>query len=243
MTITIDMLAEENKEKLLLLSRKLGYNFNDLRHLQKALIHKSFSFEQGETGEDYETLEFLGDAVLDLAVGFALYKKFPGINEGELTKKRAALVNVNALASMAQELDLGSYLLLGKGEETSGGREKNSILSCAYEAVTGAIFVDGGYEKVQHFVEKHYEPYLAIQQTSDLFVDSKSKLQELLQDKYSEAPVYAIEKEEGPAHEKLFTASVSFRGIKLGKGTAGSKKEAEQIAAFEALVAVVNVDL
>ena len=242
MAITIEMLTAGNEAMLLRLCQKLGYSFNELRHLQKALIHKSFSFEQGATGEDYETLEFLGDAVLDLAVGFALFKRFPDMKEGELTRNRASLVNENALAKKAQELGLGSYLLLGKGEEASDGRGKNSILSCAYEAVAGAIFLDGGYEKVQQFVETHFEPHFSLQQTGELFVDAKSKLQESLQEKYSEAPEYTIDKEEGPAHEKLFTASVSFRGKRLGSGTAGSKKEAEQIAASPALIEIENID-
>jgi ribonuclease III len=235
MTITIDLLLAQNKTSLRMLEERLGYHFREPLHLQKALIHRSFAFEQGRNfGKDNETLEFLGDAVLDLIVGYALFKRFPDLREGELTQLRAALVNEGHLAVMAREVELGEHLLLGRGEEASRGRRKASILASAYEALVGALFLDGGYEAAAELVEAQFAPWLTAEART-LFVDSKSRLQELLQDKYNEAPDYILEKEEGPDHRKTFTISVRFREMVLATGSAGNKKEAEQKAAALAL--------
>lgn len=234
--ITLDILIQENQQSLDALQKKLGYTFKDPRHLQRALIHSSFSFEQGETfAKDNETLEFLGDAVLDLTVGFALFKCFPDMTEGELTKLRAALVNESHLFLMADEVGLGEHLFLGKGEEQSKGRQKTSILANTYEAVVGAIFLDTGYDAVAQFVESHFVPWFDKRKKNLLFADSKSALQEAFQEKYGEAPAYFLEREEGPDHDKRFFVTVRFRDKVLASGSAGSKKEAEQKAAADAL--------
>jgi ribonuclease III len=235
MVITIDSLIAENESGLQAFEERLGYRFRETRHLQTALIHRSFASEQGKHfTADNETLEFLGDAVLDLSVSYALFKRFPKLREGDLTRLRAALVNEGHLAVMAQAIDLGEHLLLGRGEEASRGRHKSSILAGGYEAVLGAVFLDGGYEPAAAMIEHHFGPWLNAEQQS-LFIDSKSRLQELLQEKYNEAPVYVLEKEEGPAHRKLFTVSVRFREVVLAAGSASNKKEAEQKAAALAL--------
>ncbi|MEJ2032829.1 MAG: ribonuclease III [Deltaproteobacteria bacterium] len=235
MTITIKSLIEENNAALHDLEEHLGYRFLEIRHLQQALIHRSYAYEQGRAfTADNETLEFLGDAVLDLAVGAALFTKFPAMQEGGLTRLRAALVNEGHLAVMARAIDLGSHLLLGRGEEASRGREKPSILASAYEAVLGAVFLDGGYGPAANLVDRHFEEWFESEERL-LFVDSKSKLQELLQERYNEGPVYVLEKEEGPAHMKRFTVSARFRDVIRATGSAGNKKEAEQQAAARAL--------
>jgi ribonuclease III len=232
---TIESLLAENRSGLQALEERLGYRFREPLYLQKALIHRSFASEQGKRfGNDNETMEYLGDAVIDLAVGHALFNKFPKLREGELTRLRAALVNEGHLALMAREIELGEHLLLGKGEEASQGRQKASILASAYEALLGAVFLDGGYQAAVEVIERYFSPWL-VAGPQALFVDSKSRLQELLQERYNEAPTYVLEGEEGPAHRKLFTVSVRFRDVVLANGTAGSKKEAEQKAAAQAL--------
>ncbi len=235
MTAIIDKLAQENEGRLNALQGLLGYRFARLPHLQRALIHSSFAFEQGELGNDNETLEFLGDAVLDLTVGHILFNRYPDMKEGELTRLRSALVNERNLAAMARQINLGEFLHLGRGEDGSQGREKDSILSCAYEAVVGAIFVDSGYDRVEEFVEKHFTPRIRGQREILLSGDAKSLLQERIQAEFNEAPRYKTEKVDGPAHERTFTVSVMFQGNILGSGKARSKKEAEQRAAAVAL--------
>ncbi len=238
----IDSLTQKNKQELALFEQILGYRFTDLRLLQKALVHASFAFEHAFAGQDNETLEFLGDAVLDLVVGAALFQRFPAMREGGLTKLRAALVNETHLATMARAVELGRFLSLGKGEEASNGRNKSSILSCAYEAVVGAIFEDSGYETAQDFVLRFFIPTFDARREELLIADAKSRLQELLQEQYNEAPSYRLEAEDGPSHQKIFTVAVIFRESVLGIGTAGSKKEAEQRAAAAVLAEYDAVD-
>jgi ribonuclease-3 len=235
MSAFIDKLAQENEGQLNVLQEELGYRFIDRSHLQRALIHSSFAFEQGALGNDNETLEFLGDAVLDLTVGHTLFNRYRNMKEGELTRLRSALVNERNLAAMARRINLGKYLLLGRGEESSHGRKKPSILASAYEAVVGAIFVDSGYDRVEKFVEEHFTPLIRGQRDVLLSGDAKSLLQERLQAEFNEAPNYKTEKVDGPAHARMFTVSVMFRGQVLGAGRARSKKEAEQLAAAAAL--------
>jgi ribonuclease-3 len=213
----------------------MEYRFTDLRLLQKALVHSSFAFEQAQGGNNNETLEFIGDAVLDLVVGHILYKKYPEMREGELTRLRAALVNETHLAFMARQIDLGRFLFLGKGEDASHGRNKASILSCAFEAVIGAIFEDAGYDTVTGIVNGLFLPAIESKKEEMLIADSKSRLQEALQEKFNEGPAYRLDNEEGPSHQKIFTISVLFRDQVLGTGEARSKKEAEQRAAAAAL--------
>lgn len=240
MATLVDSLVAENKEVLAALEKILGYRFTNLRLLQQALIHSSYAFENGQPEWNNETLEFIGDAVLDLVIGHVLFKTYTDMREGEMTKLRAALVNETHLAIMARGIDLGDYLYLGKGEESSCGRNKSSILSCAYEAVMGAVFEDGGYTCACELIESFFVPTIEEKKEKLLVGDAKSRLQETLQRQYNEAPVYNLDDEQGPSHKKIFTASVLFRGEVLGTGIAGSKKEAEQIAAATALEVIDN---
>ncbi len=231
----IDSLVRRNKDALAELEQQISYRFTDLRLLQKALIHSSFAFEQAQVGNNNEILEFLGDAVLDLVIGHTLCVRFPEMREGELTRLRSSLVNETHLALMAREINLGDYLCLGKGEDASNGRNKSSILSCAYEAVIGAIFEDSTYETVARIITDFFVPAMALKKEELLMADAKSRLQECLQETFNEAPSYHLDNEEGPSHRKIFSVSVIFRDVALGSGTAGSKKEAEQKAAAATL--------
>ena len=236
MTDPIETLTEKNRQELTALEKQLGHSFTNQALLQMALIHSSFAFEHpGLQGKDNERLEFLGDAVLDLTVGAALFGRFPHMKEGEMTRIRAALVKEGHLALMSQALGLGSAILLGKGENASNGRGKPSILSCTFEAVAGAIFLDGGYDAAHAFSKTHFFPWIEKRDELLKKADAKSRLQEILQEKYTEAPKYVLEKAQGPDHNKLFTVAVTFRDKTLGTGNAGSKKEAEQQAAASAL--------
>lgn len=235
MGIDLDSLVRINKGELSQLEKILGYRFTDLRLLQIAVIHSSYAFEQALGAKDNERLEFLGDAVLDLVIGHMLFHKYASLQEGELSRLRASLVNEHHLAKMARTIDLGRFLALGKGEDSSQGRGKPSILSSAYEAVVGAIFEDGGYQAVVDFITASFLPDIEGKKEEMLIADAKSRLQELLQERHNEAPTYRTEAEEGPSHQKLFTVAVCFQDRVLGKGQAGSKKEAEQRAAAEAL--------
>lgn len=235
MGFNINTLVSENKHMLAELESALNYRFTDLRLLQKAVIHSSYAFEQAESGLDNQVLEFIGDAVLDLVIAHVLSLRYPDMREGELTRFRASLVNESHLADMSRSMDLGRYLCLGKGEESSSGRNKSSILSCAFEAVIGAVFEDSGYQEAAVLVEDLFSASLESKKEELLLTDAKSRLQELLQEEFNEAPTYCLDREEGPSHQKQFCVSVMFRGEVLGSGTGSSKKEAEQRAASVAL--------
>jgi ribonuclease-3 len=232
---SLQQLTKENKDKLRELQVLLGYEFTDTVLLQQALIHSSYGFEKILGGQNNETLEFLGDAVLDLTVSDMLFKTYPGVTEGELTKMRAGLVRETTLADMARTIALGNFLMLGKGEESSHGREKASILSSAFEALIGAIYLDRGYESALRLVIAHFVSLLPAKKEGIFVDDSKSHLQEKLQEHFNQAPGYHLDKEEGPAHAKKFTVSVRFKDEVIGIGSGSSKKVAEQRAAAEAL--------
>ena len=232
---TIQQLTNDNKNRLKELELLLGYEFADTILLQQALIHSSFGFERIQAGPNNETLEFLGDAVLDLAISAILFKTYPGVTEGELTKMRAGLVKEASLAEMARTITLGNFLMLGKGEEASHGREKASILASAFEAIIGAIYLDRGYEGAFQFVSSHFASLLPAKKEEMLVDDAKSNLQEKLQEEFNQAPTYHLDEEEGPAHAKKFTVSVRFMDEVLGIGSGSSKKVAEQRAAEAAL--------
>jgi len=231
----IAAMAEENSDLLAGLERILAYSFVDRRHLQLALIHRSYAFERAGGSDDNENLEFLGDAVIGLCVGHLLFKRYPEMREGELTRLRASLVNETHLASLARDIGLGSYLFLGRGEDISNGRDKSSILSCALEAVCGAVFVDGGYEVANAMIERLFTPRVEGQKMVINSLDAKTRLQEVTQERFGEQPVYTLEGESGPDHDKRFRIAVSLNGEILARGEAGSKKKAEQAAAAIAL--------
>ncbi|MCI5224104.1 MAG: ribonuclease III [Candidatus Electrothrix sp. AR4] len=235
MGTTIEALIQDQRENLSELQGKIGYIFNNIELLQVSMVHSSFAFERLDSGRHNETLEFLGDAVLDLTVGHILFARFPKMREGKLTRIRSALVNETGLAEVARSLDLGKYLLLGRGEDSSNGREKSSILSCAYEAMAGAMFLDSDYETVLSHVRRIFDPLIDRHGERLISADAKSRLQEQLQELHNEGPQYTLDAEEGPAHARIFTVSAHFRNHILGSGQATSKKEAEQQAARTAL--------
>jgi ribonuclease-3 len=219
------------------LERKLGYSFKDKGLLKRALIHKSFAFEK-DTKENYEVLEFLGDAVIGLIVSEELIKRFPDKTEGELSQIRAFLVSESSLAELAKLVDLGQYLLLGKGESKTGGRERSSNLCDVFESVFGAIYLDGGFEEAKRvFRERFLDKMWEILENAVTYKDFKSFLQEVTQKEYGEIPTYTVVKAEGPEHSKTFYVECRVKDLKTtGKGR--SKKLAEQSAAKEMLRAL-----
>jgi ribonuclease-3 len=214
------------------LERALGVRFKDESIRETALTHRSFAFEQGALTTN-ERLEFLGDAVLGLVVTDIAFRSFPDLSEGELAKLRAAVVNMTTLAEVARELQLGEAILLGRGEELSGGRNKASILADAFEAVLGAVYVDRGLRVAVDLIRRLFWPRMAAYVRGEGDRDYKTILQELAAQDVGRLPEYRVE-ERGPDHEKEFTATVYLGGQQFGRGTGRSKKEAEQRAAREA---------
>jgi len=214
------------------LQNRIGVRFRHPDTLHTALVHESFVNEYpSETSN--ERLEFLGDAVLGLVASEMLYERFPTLREGELTRMKSALVNTMSLAGHARDLGLGDAVLLGRGEEASGGRERASLLADAFEALVGAIYVDGGYAVARGFVSLLFSDLL--EGLPELNRDYKSLLQQETQKHFKALPIYRVVSEEGPAHCKQFSVEVLFGDEVLGRGTGASKKEAQQIAAQEAL--------
>ncbi len=211
------------------LDRALGVSFSDATLRQAALTHRSHAFEHG-TEVTNERLEFLGDSVLGLIVTDMAYATFPELPEGALAKLRAAIVNMSALADVARSLGLGDIVLLGKGEELSGGRDKASILADALEAVFGAIYLDRGLDVSRELIERLFRPRMEAYVRGEGDRDYKTILQELASQALSSMPEYRLE-ERGPDHAKEFTATVYVAGEPFGNGTGRSKKEAEQQAA------------
>lgn len=217
-----------------ILEERIGYCFHDKKLLKQALTHSSFTNEQKiNKTEDYERLEFLGDAVLEMISSQFLFHTYPKLSEGELTKLRASMVCEPALAFCARDLELGQFIRLGKGEELSGGRERESITSDVMEAVIGAIFLDGGTERAREFILRFI---LSDLENKQLFYDSKSNLQELMQGTLKKEFHYELLEESGPEHSKSFVVEVIMEGKSLGRGLGRTKKAAEQQAAYEALL-------
>ncbi|WP_077211492.1 ribonuclease III [Bacillus dakarensis] len=214
---------------------KIEVQFSNEKLLKQAFTHSSYVNEHRKKPyEDNERLEFLGDAVLELTVSKFLYKKYPMMSEGELTKLRAAIVCEPSLVSFANELSFGDLVLLGKGEEMTGGRTRPALLADVFEAFIGALFLDKGIETVVSFLEKYVYPKINAGAFSHV-MDFKSQLQELVQRDGAGAIEYKILQEKGPAHNREFVSQVSLNGQDLGVGTGKSKKEAEQHAAQMAL--------
>ncbi len=211
------------------LEKKIGYEFRNKKLLETALTHSSYANESRGDHQSNERLEFLGDSVLSLVVSQRLFNENVDCPEGELTRRRAGVVCEDSLHEMAIAVNLGKYLLLGKGETTGGGRARPSILADAFEALIGAIFLDSGLLPVEALLKK----YLRL---DDQREDYKTRLQEYIQKNYDKPAVYTIINEKGPDHDKVFETEVTLDGKQLGLGSARSKKAAQQQAAKQALI-------
>ncbi len=234
--LQIGKLDEERKASLNELEERLGYRFGEITWLDQALTHKSYIHQTNALKSvSNEVLEFLGDAVLSLAVGHILIQKYPEAQEGVLSRKRAHLVKQSTLACLSKEFQLDRYLLLGKGELQNGGTKKSSILANAYEAVIGAIYMDAGFLQAFEIISHHLESFLHSETGFPLSDDYKSVLQEYAQGVLAMSPQYRVVKESGPDHDKRFEASVVINGEVKGVGHGKSKKEAQQEAARKAL--------
>ncbi len=219
---------------LSILEREIGYAFRDKELLKRAMTHSSYLNEhRRERLKCNERLEFLGDAVLELTVSEALYKWYPKKPEGELTRLRASIVCEPTLALCAKEINLGEYLLLGNGEENGGGRGRASVTSDAMEALIGAIYIDGGFASVKEFI---YQFILIDIEHKQLFYDSKTILQEIVQSKSKETLFYQLTKEEGPDHNKHYEVNAILGNRVIGSGSGKTKKAAEMEAAYRAIL-------
>ena len=217
------------------LESRLGYNFKNISLLKNALVHTSYANEVRNGISSNERLEFLGDSVLSLIVSDHIFNKFPNLPEGELTRLRASLVCEKALCSFARDLDLGHFLYLGKGEDKGGGRDRDSILADAFEAVLAAIYLDGGMEAAKKYVMRF------VLREIDSHIDENTKdyktiLQEIIQRNPEETVSYILTDSNGPDHDKSFTVEVHLNSNVIGEGTGKSKKQAEQMAAKQALI-------
>jgi ribonuclease III len=230
------MMEKERKKALKTLQKKFHYRFRKLDLLDQGLRHKSFAHEDSDSEyRDNERMEFLGDAVLDLIIGHLLMEGHPEYSEGDLSKLRAAAVNSTRLSKIARDLSLGDYLLLGKGEELTKGREKISILAGSLEAVIAAVYLDGGFKKAMKVVSALFSPYLEVKEKEGADQDFKTKLQEISQEVFRATPRYLLAKEFGPDHDKIFGVKVVIEKKVAGFGVGKSKKEAEQKAAQNTL--------
>jgi len=216
------------------LQQNISYTFKEPQLLERALTHKSFANENKSPFHN-ERLEFLGDAVLTLIVSEHLMKTCPASTEGDLSRLRAAIVSEPALAVIGRTLALGSYLLLGKGEEQTGGRDKDSLLADALEALIAALYLDAGKDPAEAFILHFFEDVMKRTCASRTSLDYKTALQELCQERLKQLPEYRVASETGPDHQKQFDVELLVKGQVYGRGTGKSKKEAEQKAAKEAL--------
>ena len=218
------------------LQDRIGYHFQDDKLLKKAMVHSSYANEKHlPKYECNERLEFLGDAVLELISSeflFSLHKTMP---EGQLTKTRASMVCEPALAFCARDIELGKYLLLGKGEDATGGRKRESVTSDAMEALIGAIYLDGGFANAKEFIERFILKDL---ENKKLFYDSKTILQEIVQSNFKESVSYELLGEKGPDHNKVFEVAVQIGDDRYGVGSGRTKKAAEQEAAYQSILAL-----
>lgn len=217
----------------------IKYKFINEEYLERALTHSSYNREKNTKHMDNERLEFLGDAFLDAIVSVELYHRMEKVTEGRLTKTRALIVCENALAEAARTISLGSFINMGHGEESAGGRSKDSILADAMEAVIGALFLDGGYDAAKKFVLDVFSDTIDRAIQGKIFLDYKSEVQEVLQSRGIPVNIiYLTDREEGPAHDKTFFVHMECNGKSYGRGSGKSKKEAEQSAARETLAAL-----
>ncbi len=224
------------KEELKIFQEGIAYTFKDERLLEEVFIHTSFLNERGGEGlRSNERLEFLGDAVLSTVISHIIMERFPQKNEGDLSRLRARLVSEVTFSSLAREMKLGDYLLLGKGEVLDGGREKPSLLADTFEALIAALYLDGGFGRVFDFIAERFDAMLDGLSVEMMSRDFKTLLQEYTQGHYKVVPEYTIVEESGRDHERSFTVHVLIKGERCGEGIGRSKKEAQQRAAREAL--------
>lgn len=235
-------MSEINLESSNEFAKSIGIEFKRIELLRTALTHKSFHFEAKESSLGHnEKLEFLGDAVLDLVLSELLMELFPDDLEGSLSKKRASLVNESVLAELANELQIARYFALGKGEIVTGGERKPRLLSSAYEALLGAIFIDQGFQKVRDVVRKHFAKIVSeIDPNQDFIADYKTRLQEVIQSEKRISPIYKVIQESGPAHDREFHVHLYIQDALMAEGKGKSKKSAEQDAAKSALLLLKN---
>jgi ribonuclease-3 len=217
------------------LQNRLGHSFRDESLMRLALTHPSVAHDVNAPTPHNQRLEFLGDSVLGLVLSQQLYEKFPGADEGELTKSRAKLVNAGSLAARARALGLGAHLILSRGEENTGGRERASALADAFESVLGAIFLDGGFAAAREFVVREFAGDFSALAGGTDFQNPKGELQELLQSRSPRAPEYEFLSASGPDHDRVFECAVRHDGAELARGAGKSKKAAESAAALAAL--------
>lgn len=219
------------------LEHALGHTFRNRVLLKEAITHKSYSHEKQDNRVPFnERMEFLGDAVLELIISEHLYSSYLEYTEADLSKIKAYAVQESTLAEIAEKLDLGRYLLLGKGEESTGGRAKPSLLANAFESVLAAIYLDGGYEVSKHFVLDQLAAKMEDLTKNNLIFDFKTKLQEVAQAEFGILPSYVTHKEEGPEHKKTFEVKVYINDVFLGAGSGRTKKAAAQKAAEAGLI-------
>ncbi|MCF8008848.1 MAG: ribonuclease III [Halanaerobiales bacterium] len=235
------MVEKLTEKKVAELEDKLNIKFDNKRLIIRALTHKSFANENTDLKiKDNERLEFLGDSVLSLSISTYIFNKYDNYKEGKLAKIRSVIVSAPVLAEKASDLNLGKYLLLGKGEELSGGRNRDSILADTMEAILGAIYLDKGFDFVFEFIINSFKHYIFEVDNGNYIQDYKTMLQEVIQKNSNERPVYEVVKEKGPDHDKKFYVVVFFNEKELGFGKGKSKKEAEQEAAKHALEQLDN---
>jgi ribonuclease-3 len=228
-------------QELKILESKIGYKFKDFELLRQAMIHSSYANEKHlSKHECNERLEFLGDAVLELVCSEFLFFEHEQMPEGELTKTRASMVCEPALAFCAKDLELGRYLLLGKGEDATGGRKRDSITSDALEALIGSIYMDGGFANAKEFIHRFILNDL---ENKTLFFDSKTILQEIVQANSKEPITYHLVGEEGPDHDKSFHVSVMIGDKEYGVGVGRTKKGAEQVAAYQSILKLRSMNI
>ncbi len=217
------------------LQEKLGYTFKDIEYLRIALTHSSFANEHKKNTEHNERQEFLGDAVLELCVSWELFSRFSDVREGDLTRMRSSLVSASSLANIARELNIDTYIYLGRGEENQGGRQRDTVLSDALEAVLGAIFQDGGYAASFDVVKRIFATHFPCEVQQHLRKDYKTQLQETMLRLHKDRPVYVLEKSSGPEHAKVYEVRLALPDGRIFMATGQSLKRAEQEAARLAL--------
>jgi len=226
------------------IEKKLGVIFHNKSLLKRAFTHRSYLNEnRGQNLQNNERLEFLGDAVLELLISSELFYKYPDKAEGELTGIRSALVRTESLAKESRKIKVGEYLLMSKGEEDSGGKDKDYLLANTFEAILGAMYLDMGFEECKKFVSRTLLEKLDDIVDNELFIDPKTKVQELIQAKYKVTPTYSIIKEEGPDHDKYFTVALKVNKKNFTEGYGASKQKAEEDAAQAAIDLLESNDI